>query len=384
MLPLISKKNRKILTEIVLVGMTVIFLSSCESRFIPFAKPKATKSVVEGSGNINVTSNPSYASVYLDGSYEGYTPITIYGVEVGEHQVKVTYTGYSNYITTCTVWNGQTAYVTANLGGTAPTGLTATAGNGQVTLTWNSVSNAYYYKIYRSNSATGTYSYIGTAYSTSYTNTGLTNGQTYYYKVSAVDYSYNESALSSYVSATPTAGISTPTGLTATAGNGQVTLTWNSVSNAYYYKIYRSNSATGTYSYIGTAYSTSYTNTGLTNGQTYYYKVSAVDYSYNESALSSYVSATPTAGISTPTGLTATAGNGQVTLTWNSVSNAYYYKIYRSNSATGTYSYIGTAYSTSYTNTGLTSGQTYYYKVSAVDYSYNESALSSYASATPW
>jgi len=204
MLPLISKKNRKILTEIVLVGMTVIFLSSCESRFIPFAKPKATKSVVEGSGNINVTSNPSYASVYLDGSYEGYTPITIYGVEVGEHQVKVTYTGYSNYITTCTVWNGQTAYVTANLGGTAPTGLTATAGNGQVTLTWNSVSNAYYYKIYRSNSATGTYSYIGTAYSTSYTNTGLTNGQTYYYKVSAVDYSYNESALSSYVSATPT------------------------------------------------------------------------------------------------------------------------------------------------------------------------------------
>ncbi|MEW6556875.1 MAG: hypothetical protein AB1349_05905 [Elusimicrobiota bacterium] len=94
---------------------------------------------------------------------------------------------------------------------------------------------------------------------------------------------------------TASTSVSTPTGLIAAAGDGQVTLSWNAVSDASYYRIYRSLSAYDTYSYISYTYSTNYTDTGLTNGTAYYYKVSAVSSSGAESSLSDYVSATPTA-----------------------------------------------------------------------------------------
>jgi chitodextrinase len=132
---------------------------------------------------------------------------------------------------------------------------------------------------------------------TSYTNTGLTNGTTYSYQVSAVDTHGNESPLSSSVTATPqapadTTAPSTPTGLAATAGNAQVALRWNASTDpddaVASYNVYRNGVK------VASPTTTSYTNTGLTNGTTYSYQVSAVDSHSNESALSSAVSATPT------------------------------------------------------------------------------------------
>jgi len=109
------RKNKTNLVKFTLLGVSFLLLFSCESRFSPFTKPKLTKSTVSGSGNINVTSTPNFASVYLDDSYKGSTPLTIYGVEVGPHDLKVTYTGYNNYTTTCDVYNNQTTYVSATL-----------------------------------------------------------------------------------------------------------------------------------------------------------------------------------------------------------------------------------------------------------------------------
>lgn len=86
----------------------------------------------------------------------------------------------------------------------------------------------------------------------------------------------------------------TPTGLAATAGNAQVALSWNSSSGATSYNLKRSTTNGGPYTTITSPTGTSYTNTGLTNGTTYYYVVSAVN-AAGESANSSQVSATPTA-----------------------------------------------------------------------------------------
>ena len=85
----------------------------------------------------------------------------------------------------------------------------------------------------------------------------------------------------------------TPTGLTATGGNAQVTLNWNAASGATSYTVKRSTYSGGFYTTIasGTA-STSYTDTGLTNGSIYYYMVSAVN-TAGESAASSEMSALP-------------------------------------------------------------------------------------------
>lgn len=89
----------------------------------------------------------------------------------------------------------------------------------------------------------------------------------------------------------------TPTGLAATAGDAQVALSWNASSGATSYDVYRSTTSGGEVRYISGLTTTTYTDTGVTNGNTYYYKVSALT-SGLESALSSEVSATPQAPVS--------------------------------------------------------------------------------------
>lgn len=92
------------------------------------------------------------------------------------------------------------------------------------------------------------------------------------------------------VPATP----SPPTGVIATPGNGQVSISWSESYGAVSYSVKRSTTAGGTYTTIATGLTgTSYSNTGLTNGTTYYYVVTATNSSSLESSNSSEVSATP-------------------------------------------------------------------------------------------
>src|SRR5258708_19080686 len=86
----------------------------------------------------------------------------------------------------------------------------------------------------------------------------------------------------------------------------------------------------------------------------------------------------------TPTGLTATGGNAVVSLSWGSSSGATSYKLYRrtTSGGEGTTPYASGITTTSYTDNGVTSGTTYYYKVAAVNTA-GMSAQSSEANATP-
>jgi len=428
---------------------------------------------------------------------------------------------------------------TVNTAPPAPTGLTATAGNAQVALAWNASSGATSYNIYRGTTAGGeSATAIATGVTTtSFTDTGLTNGTQYFYKVAAVN-SVGTSGQSNEASATPIAPTSTtitdpltdwsvinsksanwaldgsnttyfngdtsratrtvddteyliykftgittfsakvyiyqgpastakfytsvdngstyqltsvttgtetasaagwgyytitpagslpanvtnlkvefnagtgnawdpqlsqisityggatgtapaaPTGLTATGGNAQVALSWAASSGATSYNIYRGTTAGGeSTTAVATGITgTSYTNTGLTNGTAYFYKVAAVNAS-GTSGLSNEASATPAATVtipSAPTSLTATAGNAQVSLSWTASSGATSYNVYRGTTAGGeSATAIATGITTtSFTNTGLTNGIQYFYKVAAVN-SAGTSGLSNEASATP-
>ena len=85
----------------------------------------------------------------------------------------------------------------------APAGLAATAGNAQVALSWNASTGATSYSVKRSTTNGGPYTNLATGVTTtSFTNTGLTNGTTYYYVVSAIN-GNGESQNSAQASATP-------------------------------------------------------------------------------------------------------------------------------------------------------------------------------------
>jgi len=85
----------------------------------------------------------------------------------------------------------------------APTGLTAAAANAKVNLTWTASSSATGYYVKRSTTS-GAEAQIATLSTTTYTDTAVTNGTTYYYVVSAYN-SYGQSANSAEVNASPTA-----------------------------------------------------------------------------------------------------------------------------------------------------------------------------------
>ena len=265
----------------------------------------------------------------------------------------------------------------------APTGVTATAGNAQVTLSWTASAGATSYTVERATMNGGTYTAIASGVTTtSYTNTGLTNGTTYYYVIVAVN-AGGSSPNSSQVSAQPIAPPAAPTGVTATAGNAQVTLSWTASAGATSYTVERATMNGGTYTAIASGVTTtSYTNTGLTNGTTYYYVIVAVN-AGGSSPNSSQVSAQPIGPPAAPTGVTATAGNAQVTLSWTASAGATSYTVERATMNGGTYTAIASGVTTtSYTNTGLTNGTTYYYVIVAVNAG-GSSPNSSQVSAQP-
>jgi len=188
-----------------------------------------------------------------------------------------------------------------------PTGLTATANSSsQITVTWTAVSTATGYDL-QVDGAT-----VSNAVSP-YVHSGLAALSTHSYAVRAKN-SAGTSSWSGLVSATTLATTTlpnVPTGLTAAAGNAQVTLSWMASAGATSYNVYRSTTPGGegtTASATGIA-STSYTNTGLTNGTTYYYKVAAVN-AVGTSAQSSEISATPTGGRSPYGGTNWPIANG--------------------------------------------------------------------------
>jgi RHS repeat-associated protein len=287
--------------------------------------------------------------------------------------------------------NSNQASATPNTAPAAPTNLSATGQTGQVTLSWTPVAGATGYNIYRWTSASPQ-SYAPTYSSVTqdpYYNTGLTNGTTYYYLVSAVGSNGAESNQAGLVSAMP---VAQPTGLTAHAGNTQVTLSWSQAASAGAVRtnIYRgiaSNGEDATPIETVTDHSLTYTDSGLTNGTPYYYKVSAANGStnsgYGESTLSAEASATPVPPLPlAPTALTAISGNQQVMLFWNSATYATSYKVQRSTSYGQGYTTIATPSGNSCTDLTAVNGVTYYYVVSGVNIS-GEGAISDQVSATP-
>lgn len=255
----------------------------------------------------------------------------------------------------------------------APSNVVATPlGTAQIHLSWNAVSNASSYAIYRSTSYSGTYSQITTVSVPYYTDANLSSGVTYYYKLKAVN-SSAASAFSNSVQAatlTDTGFLQAPDDFTVTPlSSKEIYLTWNSVDNAFTYNIYRTTADTGIYVLLASVNRPYYTDESVTLGTTYFYKVQAA-YSGGTGPYSKVVAGAPllkgdTLGV--PTNVAASGiDSANILVTWGVVNNAKYYQVYRSTSFSGVYSIAGTSTLPYLIDEGLVPGMTYYYKVQAV------------------
>ena len=265
---------------------------------------------------------------------------------------------------------------------------TVTGGNdaqGRPTLKWNAVSGAAKYEVYRARSMNGDYIKYSTVTGTSYTNTSyIENGNTYYYKVRALDANGTAGAWSSVVSVTYKQTLSAPTVTGGNDAQGRPTLTWKAVTGAAKYEVYRARSKDGDYIKYSTTTGTSYTNTSyIENGNTYYYKVRALDANGTAGAWSSVVSVTYKQTLSAPAVTGGNDSQGRPTLKWNTVTGAAKYEVYRARSRSGEYIKYSTVTGTSYTNISyIENGNTYYYKVRALDANGTAGAWSSIVSVT--
>jgi len=263
----------------------------------------------------------------------------------------------------------------------APTGVDATDGGltGQVYITWNSVSGASHYKVYRAASETGTKTAI-TSWKSGfyYPDYDVTPGTHYFYFVKAASSNTgaDESPYSDYDEgwAYLDTTLSAPTGVSASNGTytDKVYISWNTVSGASYYKLYRAASETGTKTAI-TNWVTSHTyyDYDVTPGTHYFYFAKAASsnsgadespYSDNDEGWA-YLDTT----LSAPTGVTASWGTytDKIKITWNSVSGASHYQVYRAVFG-GTKTDISSwQTSTTYYDYDVFPGRTYYYWVKA-------------------
>jgi endoglucanase len=210
--------------------------------------------------------------------------------------------------TTITIWeagaSGVQSGMAAAVFAAAPytpvtTNVVATGQVNQVALTWNDASGgaATNYIVLRSTVSGSGYTAIRTNTSnssTTFTDTNVVNYTTYYYVVEAVGPN-GTSSYSSMVSTNAVGVPVAPTGLTATALNGQVGLVWQPQPDATSYHVLRATGSPTGFTVIASPATASFTDSGLANGMTYYYAVNAVT-TYGSSSNSAYVSALPGAG----------------------------------------------------------------------------------------
>lgn len=143
-----------------------------------------------------------------------------------------------------------------------------------MTLRWKAVKGAKGYKLYVSDSADGSYQYYMTTKRTSNVLKKLEAGRTYYFKVTAFRDNY-ESPLSGTISGRPSIGAVTKLKVVSQSGT-ELKVSWKKVKGAEKYVILRSGSQNGVYTQVGETNKVFYTDGGLANSTTYFYKVYAV------------------------------------------------------------------------------------------------------------
>jgi trimeric autotransporter adhesin len=193
------------------------------------------------------------------------------------------YAAFNRHGIACTTDTGASTTFAGCTPPTTPT-MTLTGGSNSATVSWTSSGAGVVYDVYRNESGcnAGFVKISNDTSSTSFADSAVANGTTYYYQVVAQP-SGNEacggapatcqSVTPAPVACTPPAA---PTGVSATAASQtQINVAWTASAGATSYNVLRSTTSGGPYSSVGTPAASPFSNTGLTCGTTYYYVVQA-------------------------------------------------------------------------------------------------------------
>jgi len=280
-----------------------------------------------------------------------------------------TVAGGANPVTSTTTYAGPPC---------VPSGVTAYNRTSSIWLNWNAAPGAQTYSLRRATSATGPYTTLwtgGTALSA--TDNSITLGTTYYYIVSAVN-----AAGESLVSNNPQVEannssfgqVAAPTGVTAVINtygtSGSIMINWTAVTGATYYNVARSTVSGGPYTVLSPQEitATTFTDTGLAPGMTYYYVVYATNFDSTTKLTSGWSAASSEASCAAASGyesiLSATVIGSNVGISWQRDLTSLTFNIYRSTTNGSWGSPIATVDTTSYVDSP--GAGTFYYKVLGV------------------
>jgi hypothetical protein len=251
----------------------------------------------------------------------------------------------------------------------SPVTVTATAGDGQLSVSWAAVTGATGYVVEYQRDG-GEWESGGSVSTTSRTITGLANGETYTVRVAAV----NAGGQGVWITSTPVTLLTPPaqvSGLIAAAGHLQACLSWSAPDGDVtdYTVQYKSGPSWQTFSHPAST-NTFITVTGLTNGVSYDFRVAATNGQYT-GVYSSVATATPSLALpEAPTSVTGVSGNGQATLSWTAPANTScrvltnYIVSYSANSGS-TWTDLTPQAASGVTSTvgGLTNGTSYIFRV---------------------
>jgi len=354
----VDMSNTKIYSRSIIVGVPTPVITVASLGYNSLKATWASISSATGyEVSYSTSQNGTYTVLPLTTSVSAWIPSlltnTTYYVRVRAYRL----------VGTVKVYSANSAIVSGKPIPSTPVITLASTGYNSLKATWATISGATGYEVSYSTSQVGTYTVLPVVTTTTTSIPNLLTNTAYYVRVRAyrlVGTAKVYSANSAIVSGKPIP--STPVITLASTGYNSLKATWATISGATGYEVSYSTSQAGTFTVLPVVTTTTTSIPNLLTNTTYYVRVRAyrlVGTVKVYSANSAIVSGKPIPAA--PTGVSAVSVSATSTkLSWTSVSGVSGYQVFRSFSATGTYTWLANAFTNSYINSGLTTGTNYW------------------------
>lgn len=340
-----TTEETEIIVEPVSIENAVISLPGTSYEYNGTAVTPVPTVICDG---ITLTNNVDYTVSYLNNNAIGTATCIVTGQENYTGSISVT---FELTLKQAKITSLETSY-------------------NKITIKWEKTPGADKFVIYRSDDAEGDFEEIAMVEASEkavYKDKDVAIGEKYFYKVLAYSGDvFTESKVKSKC-VKPSQAVITKA---VSKSYNTIKIKWDKVKGASGYIIYRSDSLDGGYKKIATVKKDKfiYKDEGVTTGVTYYYKVKAYRTADGETYNGAKSAASAVAAIPSKTTIAKyTSDSGSVKLEWLEIEGANGYIIYRSTSKTGKYTKVAkvSKKTTTYEDTYLAGGETYYYKIRA-------------------